>query len=105
MDGLTFLTHTVYRHLQSGAKVLLIHHNPMNLCSLLVPEKEGRFELSQVQKADVDAIIAMRKSGEFEELEPLPENEFLSLLRGLLAHAAPDDRPFIQALIDQPQPK
>jgi len=102
MDGLTFQTHTVYRRRQSGERLLLIHHNPMNLCSLMVPEKDGRFELSRARKTGVDSIIALRRSGEFEELSPLPETEFAFILRELLAQVEPDDRPFVQALIDQP---
>ena len=102
MDGLTFHTHTLYRSRRSGERQLLIHHNPMNLCSLMVPEKDGRFELSQPRKTTVDTIIEMRRSGEFEELSPLPESELRSIVRELLPHAEPDDRPFLQALLDQP---
>ena len=101
MDGFTFRTHTVYRCRQSGERLLLIHHDPMDLCSLQVPEKDGRFELSRACKTGVDAIIELRRSGEFEELSPLPESEFKSILRELLTHAEPDDRPFLQALLDQ----
>ena len=102
MDGFTFQTHSVYRDRKSGAAVLLIHHNPMALCSLMVPEKNGGFEFSGVRKTGVDFIIEMRRSGEFEELPPLPESELKSIVRELLSHAEPDDRPFLQALLDQP---
>ena len=105
MDGFTFQTHTLYRSRQSGERLLLIHHNPMNLCSLLLPEKAGRFELSQPRKTGVNAIIELRRSGEFEELSPLPESEFKSILRELLTYAEPDDRPFLQALLDQMSPQ
>ena len=105
MDGFTFRTHTVYRCRQSGERLLLIHHDPMDLCSLQVPEKDGRFELSRACKTGVDAIIELRRSGEFEELSPLPESEFKFLLRELLVLAGPDDRLLVQALLDQPAQK
>ena len=103
MDGLTFQSHTVYRHRQSGERLLLIHHNPMNLCSLMVPEKNGRFELSRARKTGVDSIIALRRSGEFEERSPLAESELKSIVSELLDSADADDRPFLQSLLDQPQ--
>ena len=105
MNNLTFQTHSVYRDRQSGEQLLLIHHNPMNLCSLLLPYANGAFDASRPQKTGVDTIIAIRKSGNFEELSPLPETEFKSILRELLACAGPDDRPFVQALIDQMSPQ
>ena len=49
----------------------------------------------------MDTIIAMRKSGQFEELEPLPDQELRSLLDELTRQVPADELPFIQALIDQ----
>ena len=106
MDGLTFQTHTVYRDLQSGALLLLVHHNPMALCSLLLARTaDGKFDPAHFQPVGVDTIIAMRKSGQFEELEPLPEEEFRNLLNELAKHVSAEDAPFIQALIDQLEKK
>ena len=101
MDGLTFQTHTVYRDRQSGSLLLMIHHNPMALCSLLLPGKDDSFDTAAPQRVGVDTIIGMRQSGSFEELPPLPEDRFAALLRDLTGHVTPDDLPFIQALIDQ----
>lgn len=100
MDGFTFQSHSVYRDKVSGALLLLVHHNPMALCSLLLDGKDGSFDVVHPRKAGVDAIIAMRQSGSFEELPPLAEKDFLALLTALLPHVSPDERPFIQALIE-----
>ena len=106
MDGLTFQTHTVYRDRQSGSLLLMIHHNPMALSSLvLIPDDSGGFDAGHPHRADVDTIIAMRKSGQFEELDPLPEEEFRNLLNELAKHVSAEDAPFIQALIDQLEKK
>ena len=102
MDGLTFQTHTVYRDQQSGSLLLLVHHNPMALCSLaLTQDGNGKFDAAHPSRADVDTIIAMRKSGQFEEMDPLPDNELLPLLDELTKHVPAEELPFIQALIDQ----
>ena len=102
MDGLTFQTHTVYRDRQSGSLLLMIHHNPMALSSLvLTPDDSGGFDAAHPRRADVDTIIAMRKSGQFEELDPLPDQELRSLLDELAKHVPAEELPFIQALIEQ----
>ncbi len=102
MDGLTFQTHTVYRDRQSGSLLLLIHHNPMALSSLvLTPDGSGGFDAAHPRRADVDTIIAMRKSGQFEELDPLPDRTLRPLLDELTRQVPADELPFIQALIDQ----
>ena len=102
MDGLTFQTHTVYRDRQNSSLLLMIHHNPMALSSLvLTPDGNGGFDAAHPRRADVDTIIAMRKSGQFEEMDPLPDNELLPLLDELTKHVPAEELPFIQALIDQ----
>ena len=106
MDGLTFQTHTIYRDRQNNVVLLLVHHNPMALCSLLLARtNDGNFDPAQFQPVGVDTIITMRKSGQFEELEPLPEEEFRKLLDELAKHVSAEDAPFIQALIDQLEKK
>ena len=106
MDGLTFQTHTIYRDRQNKVFLLLVHHNPMALCSLLLARTDdGNFDPAQFQPVGVDTIIAMRKSGQFEELDPLPEEEFRNLLNELAKHVSAEDAPFIQALIDQLEKK
>ena len=102
MDGLNFQTHTVYRDRQSGSLLLMIHHNPMALSSLvLTPDDSGGFDAAHPRRADVDTIIAMRKSGQFEELEPLPDQKLRPLLDELAKHVPAEELPFIQALIEQ----
>ena len=101
MDGYTFQTHSVYRDKRTGGLLLLVHHNPMALCSLLLPGKADSFDTAAPRQVGVDTIIGMRQSGNFEELPTLPEEQFAALLRDLVGHATPDDRPFLQALIDQ----
>jgi len=105
MDGFTFQTHSVYREKNSGSLLLLVHHNPMALCSLLLNGDERGFDAAALRPVGVDQIIAMRQSGNFEELPPLPENEFIAVLHELTGHVSPDDQPFIQALIDQLEKK
>ena len=101
MDGYTFQTHSVYRDKSTGGLLLLVHHNPMALCSLLLPGKADSFDTAAPQQVGVDTIIGMRQSGNFEELEPMSEDRFAALLRELAGHVTPDDQPFVQALIDQ----
>ena len=106
MDGLTFRTHTVYRDRQGGGLMLLVHHNPMALCSLLLaPDGNGGFDSAHPCQAGVETIIAMRKSGQFEELDPLPEDEFRNLLNEIAKNVSAEDEPFIRALIDQLEKK
>ncbi|MBR4663179.1 MAG: hypothetical protein IKO93_04835 [Lentisphaeria bacterium] len=105
MDGYTFQTHSVYRDKSTGGLLLLVHHNPMALCSLLLPGKADSFDTAAPQQVGVDTIIGMRKSGQFEELEPMPEDRFAALLRDLAGHVTAEDLPFVQALIDQLEKK
>ncbi|MBE6371321.1 MAG: hypothetical protein E7055_04540 [Lentisphaerae bacterium] len=105
MEGYTFQTHSVYRNKSTGGLLLLVHHNPMVLCSLLLPGKADSFDTATPRQVGVDTIIGMRQSGSFEELPPIPEDRFAALLRDLAGHVTPDDLPFVQALIDQLEKK
>ena len=105
MDGFTFQTHSVYREKQTGALLLLVHHNPMALRSLLLNGKADGFDASAPQAVGVDSIIALRKSGQFEEMAPLPDEDFRHLLNELAKHVPAEDQPFIQALTDQLEKK
>ena len=67
MDGYTFQTHAVYRDRKSGGCVLLVHHNPMALRSLLLQQTENGFDWTAPVPVGVDTIIEMRRSGSFEE--------------------------------------
>ena len=101
MDGFTFQTHSVYRDRRSGALVLLVHHNPMALCSLLLDTDGSGFDAAHPRQVGVDTIIEMRRSGDFEELAPLPGKEFAALLNELAGHVSNEDKPFVRALIEQ----
>ena len=103
MDGFTFQTHTVYRDRHSGAVVLLVHHNPMALCSLLLDADGSGFDAEHPRPVGVDTIIEMRRSGDFEEMAPLPGKEFAALLNELAGHVSEEDAPFVRALIEQLQ--
>ena len=105
MDGYTFQTHSVYRDQRSGALLLLIHHNPMALCSLLLIAQDNSFDSAKPQRVGVDTIIGMRQSGDFEEQAPLEEKVFAELLHTLLGQVSQEDQPFVQALIDQLEKK
>ena len=105
MEGYTFQTHSVYRDKSTGGLLLFVHHNPMALCSLLLPGKADTFDTAAPQQVGVDTIIGMRQSGNFEELPSIPEDQFAELLRDLAGHVTPDDLPYLQALIDQLEKK
>ena len=101
MDGYIFQTHSVYRDKQSCALLLLVHHNPMALRSMLLNGKGDSFDAAHPQTVGVDTIIAMRKSGQFWELDPLPPEEFRILLHELSDHVSAQDAPFLRTLIEQ----
>ena len=105
MDGYTFQTHSVYRDKRTGGLLLLIHHNPMALCSLLLVGQNNSFDTAKPQSVGVDTIIGMRQSGDFEEQDPLEEKVFAGLLHALLGQVSTEDQPFVQALIDQLEKK
>ena len=101
MDGYTFQTHSVYRDKRTGGLLLLVHHNPMALRSLLLQGDGAAFDTANPRPFGVEMIIAMRQSGDFEELPRLPESDFAAILHDLYRHVSPDDQPFVLALTDQ----
>ncbi len=72
--GLSIRQGTVYRDRKNGGRLLLIHHNPMELQSLLFRSApgEGAFDLARPEVIGVDDLIELRRSGEYEELGDLP---------------------------------
>ncbi|MBO4630927.1 MAG: hypothetical protein J5858_03295 [Lentisphaeria bacterium] len=62
MDGYTIQTHSVYRDKRSGTRLLLVHHDPMTLRSLLLHGDSAAFATADPQPFSVDMIIAMRRS-------------------------------------------
>jgi len=103
MQGLEIRQGTVYEETGTGKRLLLIHHNPMNLQSLLLRagEADSPYDLAHPEKISVDAIIELRRSGKYRELGDVPVAEFRNLLKALLAAEPLDeeDRPFLEALL------
>lgn len=103
MQGLEIRQGTVYEEKATGGCLLLIHHNPMNLCSLLLrAERAGSpYDLTRPEKISVDEIIELRKSGKYREMGDIPVGEFRVLLKNFLDAGSPDkeDIPFLEALL------
>ncbi len=103
MQGLEIRQGTVYEENESGKRILLIHHNPMNLCSLLLSSYgNGKaFDVARPERISVDEIIGIRRSGKYRELGDIPAEDFLTLLKTLLetGAVAEEDRPFLEGLL------
>ena len=80
MNGYKMRQGTVYRRRADGGKFLLIHHNPMGMESLILPEKAGAFDVASPSLLGIDTLIAMRQSGEFEDTGDLPAEEVAALI-------------------------
>ncbi len=85
ISGYSMRQGTLYRRRDDGQKILLIHHNPMNLESIVLQEKAGAFDVTAPALLGVDALIAMRQSGAFEELGDLPKAETARLIADVIA--------------------
>lgn len=86
MSELIIRQGTIYRHRTNGEQQILIHHNPMQLQSLRLRQPaagENRFAAPEL--IGVEEIIAMRHSGEYEELGDLPRPALRELLNALIA--------------------
>ena len=101
MDGFTFQSHAVYRNKKTGAILLLVHHNPMALCSLLFTSDANGFNTKNPQLVSIDTIIEMRRSGNFEQLECMPDQQFLPLLKEIRESLPAEEIPCLDALIKQ----
>ena len=84
MNGYLMRQGTVYRRRADGAKFLLIHHNPMGMESLILTEKAGTFDVFAPSLLGVDTLIAMRRSGEFDDTGDLPANDVAALIGKLI---------------------
>ena len=94
---------TIYRHRGDGAELLVFHHDPMRLRSLALRRVEGAWDATHPAELTVDTLIAMRRSGEFDDLGDLPAAERRAVLDRLLALPAlpEDDRRLLQSLRDE----
>ena len=101
-SGLSIRQGTVYRETASGKRLLLIHHNPMALRSLAVPGTEDSFDCAAAAVISVDDLIAMRKSGCWEELGDVPDEVFQSILNAVIASAplADEDETILKTMAE-----
>lgn len=78
---------TVYLEKSSGKRFILVNHNPMALQSLRFwsESPEASFDLGAPEHITIDELIALRSSGEYEELGDLPGDVFKSMVEALIA--------------------
>ena len=81
---------TVYLENSTGRRFILVNHNPMALLSMRFwsESPEGAFNLAAPEMISIDDLIALRQSGEYEELGDLPPDVFKSMISSLVAAAA-----------------
>ena len=78
---------TVYREKESGRRFVLVNHNPMALQSLRFwsASPESPFDLGAPERISADELIALRNSGNYEELGDLPPELFRKMVETLIA--------------------
>lgn len=97
-NGLQIRQGTVYRELATGKRLLLIHHNPMSLQSMAIPGTDETFDCAHPALISIDDIIAIRKSGTFEELGDVPQDVLLQILDAVISTASGLDENTIKLL-------
>lgn len=98
MDGLQIRQGTVYKELATGKRLLLIHHNPMNLQSMAIPGTEETFDCAHPAFITIDDLIALRKSGQFEELGDVPAEVLAQIIDAVIATASGLDENTVKLL-------
>ena len=103
MNGYTMRQGTVYKHRADGTELLVFHHDPMRLRSLALRRVDGEWDAAHPAELTVDTLIAMRRSGEFDDLGDVAEAARNAVLDRLLALPAlpEDDRRLLQSLRDE----
>ncbi|MBQ7695005.1 MAG: hypothetical protein IJT50_07750 [Lentisphaeria bacterium] len=95
---------TVYLEKASGKRFVLVNHNPMALESLRFwsASEDAPFDLGAPERITVDELIALRNSGQYEELGDLPPELFRQLAGALLAagNLPETDLALIRALLE-----
>lgn len=79
MSDLQIRQGTVYQEKTSGSRLLLIHHDPMSLCSMAIPGNSEAFDCAHPIFMSIDELITIRKSEAFDELGDVPK-EFLNVI-------------------------
>jgi hypothetical protein len=94
---------TVYLEKRSGRRFILVNHNPMALLSMRFwsESAEAAFDLAAPEMLTVDELIALRHSGEYEELGDLPAEVFKSMISSLVAagNFSEEDLKLLKSLI------
>ena len=94
---------TVYLEKESGRRFILVNHNPMALLSMRFwsESAEAPFNLANPEMITIDDLIALRQSGNYEELGDLPEEVFKSMVTSLISSGnfAEEDLKLLKSLI------
>lgn len=94
---------TVYLEKNTGKRFILVNHNPMALISMRFwsESAEAAFNLAAPEMITIDDLIALRQSGNYEELGDLPPEVFKSMVSSLIAAAAlpEEDLKLLKSLI------
>lgn len=87
MTKLSFRQGTIYEDKQTGERLLVINHNPMNLQSLIFhsPHPEASFNLAAPEIISIDTLISIRKSGQFKDLGDLPKEAAEKIIEILIS--------------------
>jgi hypothetical protein len=78
---------TVYQEKSTSRRFILVNHNPMALRSMRFwsDSPESFFNLAAPEIITIDELIALRQSGDYEELGDLPPEIFKSMVSSLIA--------------------
>ena len=94
---------TVYLEKNSGRRFILVNHNPMALLSMRFwsESAEAPFNLAQPEMITIDELIALRQSGDYEELGDLPAETFKAMINALVnaANFSDEDLKLLKSLI------
>lgn len=84
MNGLEIRQGTVYQEKATGKRLLLIHHDPMNLRSLAIPGSDESFDCAHPAEIAIDDLIALRKSGGWTELGDVPAEVLRQIVQSVM---------------------
>lgn len=86
MSELSFRQGTVYGHIKSGERRLIINHNPMQLQALRLvsPAPDQAFDLGSLEVITIDELIELRQNEDWQDLGDLPAEMTENLISALL---------------------